>query len=93
MKLNDIYITPIADALVWMLMPNHFHVLVYIKEGKYYRYSKEDFSTSNAEGLPTPSEFDDLSPSEGVSKMLIIYIVALGISYLLRNLRNENFVT
>ena len=32
MKLYDKYISPIADTYAWVLMPNHFHLLVRIKE-------------------------------------------------------------
>jgi len=32
LKLYDEYISPIADTFAWVLMPNHFHFLVRIKE-------------------------------------------------------------
>lgn len=32
MELYDKYISPIADTYAWVLMPNHFHLLVRIKE-------------------------------------------------------------
>lgn len=44
LELYDKYISPVADTFAWVLMPNHFHVLAWIKEGMYYKYSKEDFS-------------------------------------------------
>ena len=34
LKLYDKYIEPIAETFAWCLMPNHFHVLVRIKEEK-----------------------------------------------------------
>lgn len=37
--LYDKYISPIADTYAWVLMPNHFHVLVRIKENVIYRYA------------------------------------------------------
>lgn len=52
----DKYIQPVADTYAWVLMPNHFHSLVRIREGTYYKYSREDFkpsfssSSSNADG-------------------------------------------
>jgi len=49
LELYDKYISPVADTLAWVLMANHFHFLVWIKEGMYYKYSKEDFSSSNAD--------------------------------------------
>lgn len=50
------YILPIADIFVWVLMPNHFHLLIRIKEDMMYKYSKEDFKkliikNANAFGL------------------------------------------
>lgn len=36
------YIEPIADTFAWALMPNHFHVLVKIKEDVIYRYSNTE---------------------------------------------------
>ncbi|HEY3388776.1 MAG TPA: hypothetical protein VGK38_04335 [Prolixibacteraceae bacterium] len=38
----DRYISPIADTYAWVLMPNHFHLLVRIKENVVYKYSKDD---------------------------------------------------
>ena len=32
LKLYDIYISPIADTYAWVLMKNHFHLLVRIKD-------------------------------------------------------------
>lgn len=40
------YILPVADLWAYVLMPNHFHFLVRIKENMVYKYSKEDFSSS-----------------------------------------------
>jgi REP element-mobilizing transposase RayT len=51
LELYEKYIFPVADTFAWVLMANHFHLLVQIKEGVYYRYSKEDFS-SNADRSP-----------------------------------------
>ncbi len=36
------YITPVAHVFAWVLMPDHFHFLVRIKEHIGYKYSKED---------------------------------------------------
>lgn len=38
------YISPIADTYAWVLMPNHFHLLVRIKEDIVYRYRSDDSS-------------------------------------------------
>ncbi|WP_236980789.1 hypothetical protein [Membranihabitans maritimus] len=48
LELYDKYICPVADTYAWALMPNHFHYLIRIKERMYYRYSKNDFSKTNA---------------------------------------------
>jgi len=37
--LYDKYISPVADILAWVLMPNHLHLLVRIKENVVYKYS------------------------------------------------------
>jgi REP element-mobilizing transposase RayT len=36
------YIDPIAETLAWTLMPDHFHLLVRIKENISYKYMKPD---------------------------------------------------
>jgi len=36
--LHDKYISPIADTIAWVLMPNHFHFLVKIKIDIAYKY-------------------------------------------------------
>ncbi|MDP4270936.1 MAG: hypothetical protein Q8909_12525, partial [Bacteroidota bacterium] len=37
------FIEPIAETYSWVLMPNHFHLLVRIKENVVYKYSRVDF--------------------------------------------------
>jgi putative transposase len=32
LRLYDKYITPVAEAYAWVLMPNHFHLLVKIRD-------------------------------------------------------------
>ena len=32
LNLYDKYISPVADTFAWVLMPNHFHFLIRIKE-------------------------------------------------------------
>ena len=39
--LYDRYISPVAETLAWVLMPNHIHLLVKIKENVVYKYSKD----------------------------------------------------
>ena len=43
-ELYDTYISPVAETYAWVLMPNHFHFLVRIKENVVYRYSNADRS-------------------------------------------------
>lgn len=38
----DKYILPVAELFAWVLMPNHFHFLVRIKENMGYKYSLTD---------------------------------------------------
>ncbi len=45
LSLYDKYISPVADTYAWVLMKNHFHVMVRIKEGIVYKYSNSDRST------------------------------------------------
>ena len=42
--LYDKYIDPIADTFAWVLMKNHFHFLVRIKENIVYKYTNTDRS-------------------------------------------------
>lgn len=44
LDLYDKYISPVADAYAWVLMPNHFHLLIRIKENMVYKYSNADRS-------------------------------------------------
>jgi putative transposase len=53
LSLYDKYISPIADTWCWCLMPNHFHLLVRIKENLVYRFSGKD-------KLDLGLKFDDL---------------------------------
>ncbi|HAH23482.1 MAG TPA: hypothetical protein DCL77_06960 [Prolixibacteraceae bacterium] len=42
LSLMDKYVLPVADLFAWVLMPNHFHLLVRIKENVRYKYSITD---------------------------------------------------
>jgi putative transposase len=46
------YIKPIAETYAWVLMPNHFHCLVRIRENMVYKYSIADKTAD-------PKWFDD----------------------------------
>ncbi len=51
LSLYSKHIEPIADTFAWVLMPNHFHFLVRIKENVRYKYQKSDFKI-------TPNDFE-----------------------------------
>ncbi|MCK9210169.1 MAG: hypothetical protein M0Q53_08830 [Prolixibacteraceae bacterium] len=44
LELYEKYISPVADTYAWVLMPNHFHLLVRVKEDVVYKYSNADRS-------------------------------------------------
>lgn len=44
LSLYDHYLSPVAETYAWVLMPNHFHLLVRIKENIAYKYSNADRS-------------------------------------------------
>lgn len=58
----DKYILPVADTYAWVLMANHFHSLVRIRKGTYYKYSRKDFKPSNADrsAMADAVRFDDV---------------------------------
>ena len=49
----DKYILPVAEIYAWVLMHNHFHLLVRIKENIGYKYSLTDRDQRD------PSWFDE----------------------------------
>jgi len=61
------YINPIAETYAWVLMRNHFHCLVRIKENVVYKYRKEDFQ-QQPDSVPAPvrlgSDIKDLKNSD-----------------------------
>ena len=65
LKLYEKYITIVADTYVWVLMKNHFHFLVRIKEEK-------EIDIENLTGLPKPVRFNFLTikrPSQHFSNL------------------------
>ena len=51
--LYEKYMHPVSDTYAWVLMKNHFHLLIKIKESIQYKYSKSDFPNDK-------QRFDDL---------------------------------
>jgi REP element-mobilizing transposase RayT len=47
--LLDKYIQPVAELYAWVLMPNHFHLLIRIKENIKYKYSLADIHLKSLE--------------------------------------------
>ena len=44
LHLYEKYIDPVAETFAWVLMKNHFHLLIRIKENMVYKYSNADRS-------------------------------------------------
>jgi REP element-mobilizing transposase RayT len=66
--LYDKYISPVADTLAWVLMRNHFHLLVYIKTDVVYKYSIETLNRISPDKIWYEEhkwETTDLSASAG----------------------------
>ena len=62
--LYDKYISPVAETFAWVLMPNHFHLLVKVKEETDIRF----IPFKSLSGLPTAErEAGDKTPSEVIN--------------------------
>ena len=42
LNLYEKFASPVAETFAWVLMPNHFHLMVRIKKNLVYKYSRED---------------------------------------------------
>lgn len=51
MLLQEKYIVPVADILAWVLMPNHFHFLIRIKENVRYKYTMEEITAAKTNAV------------------------------------------
>jgi hypothetical protein len=65
LNLYNKYIEPVAETYAWILMPNHFHLLVRIKENVCYKYSNADRSIDPVRFRERKWETQDLSASVG----------------------------
>lgn len=63
LNLYEKYIDPIADTFAWVLMPNHFHLLIKLKEGIVYKYSNADRSKDAVRFNEVKWETQNLSAS------------------------------
>ena len=74
LKLYEKYIEPVADTFAWVLMPNHFHLLIRIKSEKeigIYKHLNSDGSKDSVRFQTKPdvnlSEFEE-PDSVGIKK-------------------------
>jgi putative transposase len=74
LNLFERFISPVCETYAWVLMGNHFHVLVRIKENIIYKYSKSDFSNDkekfNEVKWETVELNADSSPSAKLSGLI-----------------------
>ncbi|MEI6696312.1 MAG: hypothetical protein WCO13_09595 [Bacteroidota bacterium] len=71
LNLYDKYISPIADTYAWVLMPNHFHFLVRIKEER-----EVVFADDTPDRLSNPVRGDVGLPSKQFSRLFNSYAQA-----------------
>ena len=71
LSLYDKYISPVADTYAWVLMKNHFHLLVRIKENICYKYSNADGSFDAVRFNEIKWETTDLSACEAPDSVKI----------------------
>ncbi len=71
LSLYDKYISPVAETYAWVLMPNHFHLLVRIKENIVYKYSNADRSADAVRFEEIKWMTKDLSASEASDSVKI----------------------
>ncbi len=71
LALYDKYISAIAETYAWVLMPNHFHLLVRIKENIVYKYSNADRSIDAVRFEEIKWMTKDLSASEASDSVKI----------------------
>tara|TARA_R110002073_G_scaffold174557_6_gene331782 strand:+ start:14280 stop:14606 length:327 start_codon:yes stop_codon:yes gene_type:complete len=67
------FILPYADIIAWCLMPNHFHLMVLVREERIPVIESNTVTRSNSNTVTqshgvTKSENDTKTPSHGVTK-------------------------
>jgi REP element-mobilizing transposase RayT len=70
LKLYEKYILPVSDTYAWVLMKNHFHFMVRIRENVGYKYSLEDVGYDKDRFNEVKWETVDLSLNADRSSML-----------------------
>ncbi len=72
------YILPYADILAWCLMPNHFHLMVFVKKlGVSQRHAEFDTRTLKKLGASQRrTEFGDRTFNSSIGIMLMAYTKA-----------------
>jgi len=71
LDLYEKYIDPIADTFAWVLMPNHFHLLIRLKDNIQYKYSNADRSIDTVRFNETKWETTNLLASKGSDSVKI----------------------
>jgi REP element-mobilizing transposase RayT len=71
LALYDRYISPVAETYAWVLMPNHFHLLVKVKENVGYKFSNADRSIDAVRFEEHKWETTDLSACEAPDSVKI----------------------
>jgi len=69
--LYDKYISPVAETYAWVLMPNHFHLLVRLKDNIGYKFSNADRSVDAVRFQEHKWETLDLSACEAPDSVKI----------------------
>ncbi len=65
LRLYEKYINPVCDTYTWVLMKNHFHLMVRIKENIRYKYSSKD-------GNNDPEKFNEIKwETEEISALIV----------------------
>ena len=71
------YVTPYADILAWCLMPNHFHLMVYVRETEFPH--SESFTLSESQGFTSREALTKKRTfNESIGIMLRTYSRAIG---------------
>jgi len=85
LRLYDKYIQPVADTFAWVLIPNHFHLLVRINDDispdrVLNPVRAKGFESSNPDRVPNPVRVDGM-PSKQFSKLFNSYALAFNKRY------------